>query len=230
MVPQLSPVDTPVAEHKQGCLGQLELFPHLTNAEFDEACSTLLRRFEMHGRRQVEWNAVESLSSSETTYLRITKPLALQLDLPGTGDDNEEAELREDDDEVAETPASSRAVSHYDVVLSPAYRVPVLYFSISDTLHRYPPTMEMLYSALVPPAFKAQAEHVGVIGGITITDHPVTNKPVFFIHPCRTAEVMEASVGGRNITAYDYLLLWIGAFGKCVGLNVPLTLVDRKND
>lgn len=37
---------------------------------------------------------------------------------------------------------------------------------------------------------------------------------------------MEASSGGQDIPAYDYLLLWIGALGKCVGLNVPLPLVD----
>lgn len=57
-------------------------------------------------------------------------------------------------------------------------------------------------------------------------DHPATNKPVFFIHPCRTAEVMEASVSERDVTTYDYLLIWMGALGKCVGLNVPLSLVD----
>jgi ubiquitin-like-conjugating enzyme ATG10 len=58
-----------------------------------------------------------------------------------------------------------------------------------------------------------------------IQDHPATNKPVFFIHPCRTAEVIEASVSGRNIDAHDYLLMWIGALGTCVGLNVPLRLM-----
>lgn len=61
-------------------------------------------------------------------------------------------------------------------------------------------------------------------------DHPATNKPVFFIHPCRTAETMEASVGERTISAYDYLLLWIGALGKCVELDVPLALVDAVHD
>jgi hypothetical protein len=57
-------------------------------------------------------------------------------------------------------------------------------------------------------------------------DHPATNRPVFFIHPCQTAEVMAASVGGQNITAYDYLLIWVGALGKFVGLDVPMSLID----
>jgi ubiquitin-like-conjugating enzyme ATG10 len=88
--------------------------------------------------------------------------------------------------------------------------------------------MTTLYEYLVPPQFKAQAENVGVIGGITITDHPATNRPVFFIHPCQTAEVMEASIH-RNITADEYLMVWIGATGKAVGLHVPLQLA-RPND
>jgi ubiquitin-like-conjugating enzyme ATG10 len=55
-------------------------------------------------------------------------------------------------------------------------------------------------------------------------EHPATNRPVFFIHPCQTAEVMEAIAGGGRLTADEYLLLWLGAFGKCVGLDVPLAL------
>lgn len=170
MVPRLSPADSPTAEHKQLRVGKLDLFPQLSDAEFVEACSTLLQKFDRLGCRQTEWSAVESVSQSGATYLRITKPLAWPSQLPGASDDNEEIELREEeDDEVAEMGNSSRTVVHYDVVLSPSYRVPVLYLSISDTLHRYPLTMETLYSVIIPSAFKAQAKNVGVIGGVTIT-------------------------------------------------------------
>jgi ubiquitin-like-conjugating enzyme ATG10 len=37
---------------------------------------------------------------------------------------------------------------------------------------------------------------------------------------------MEASVGKRNATAEEYLMIWIGALGNCVGLNVPLALMQ----
>lgn len=169
MVPQLSPADPPVTKRKQVCVDKVELFPHLTDAEFDEACSTLLKRFELQSHHQHQWSAVESLHQSETMYLRITKFLASSKAPSGAADDGGEMEWREEDDEVAETPTTFRAAVHYDVVLSPSYRVPVLYFYISDTLHRYPPTMETLYSTVIPSTFRAQAEHVGVIGGITIT-------------------------------------------------------------
>ena len=67
-----------------------------------------------------------------------------------------------------------QAVVDYDLVLSQVYRVPVLYISIRDPRHRYPPTMTTLYEHLVPLQFKAQAENVGVIGGITITVRQAT--------------------------------------------------------
>jgi ubiquitin-like-conjugating enzyme ATG10 len=57
----------------------------------------------------------------------------------------------------------------YHIVLSPSYQVPVLYFNIKDPSYRSPPTMDTLYRHLIPPHFKAQAENVGVIGGITVT-------------------------------------------------------------
>lgn len=170
MVPQLSPAEpTDTTEHTQSRIGKLASFPHLANSEFDEACSALLKRFELQGRRQNEWTAVERVSQNDTTYLRITKPLALHSDVPAGSAENEETELDEEDDEVADSLTSPRALIHYDVVLSPSYRVPVLYFSISDIQHRYPPTMATLYSYVIPSCFKTQAEHVGVIGGVTVT-------------------------------------------------------------
>jgi ubiquitin-like-conjugating enzyme ATG10 len=41
---------------------------------------------------------------------------------------------------------------------------------------------------------------------------------------------MVASVGEQNITAYDYLLIWMGALGKFVGLDVPMSLLDTSQN
>lgn len=135
---------------------------------------------------------------------------------------------------------------HYDIILSPTYRVPMLYIHISDPRHRFPPTLDTLYQYLIPPQYASQTQDVGVLGGITVTvrhsfrslyirvsgrcransqqDHRIESRPVFFIHPCRTVEVMEASAGGSDVGTDEYLVLWIGAMGKCVGLDVPLAL------
>jgi ubiquitin-like-conjugating enzyme ATG10 len=157
------------AEHMQLCSGELASFPQLDDSDFENACSTLLAKFRQYGSGQDQWAAVETLRRNEITFLRITKPLLVHTKAPNTSDDVDEVELDEEDDEVAASALPCPAVVHYDVLLSPSYRVPVLYFTIVDSQHRYPPTPETLHSFVIPPTFKSQTEHVGVIGGITTT-------------------------------------------------------------
>ncbi|EAT88904.1 hypothetical protein HBI56_038720 [Parastagonospora nodorum] len=207
----------------------LSAFPHLTAEEFAQACSDLRRRYRERDSSRGDWQSVEIIPSTDTPYLRIAKELREDAKHDaGFHVDSEDDEVEEDDDEVLNTPRKIPALIQYDILLSPVYQVPVLYFGISDLQHRYPPTMTTLYEHLIPSQFKAQAENTGVMGGVTINDHPATNRPVFFIHPCQTAEVMEASVGDKAITAEEYLLMWIGALGGCVGLSVPLALMRQE--
>ncbi|KAH7077235.1 hypothetical protein FB567DRAFT_145612 [Paraphoma chrysanthemicola] len=200
----------------------LSEFPNLTSAEFHEACLAFETRFSVHGREQHDWVSVEALHSFDARFLRITKEL-----INDTPVDPGEDEFLEDDVEALETSSQQNALMHYDIVFSPTYRVPVLYISIIDPKHRYPPTMTTLHKHLLPALFTAETGRVGVIGGITVTDHPATNRPAFFIHPCQTAKVMEATVGRKEISGEEFLVIWIGAMGKYVGLNIPLALVQQ---
>ncbi|KAF2034642.1 hypothetical protein EK21DRAFT_97288 [Setomelanomma holmii] len=200
----------------------LSAFPHLTRAEFSDACLALDARFRMHGHKQHDWISCDLIEDCDAPFLRFMKELRHGVHVATIDED----EIDEDDDEVLHVDGRERAIIHYDIILSPTYRVPILYISITDPEHRYPPTIATLYDHLILPPFKAQAEHVGVIGGITITEHPCTGRTVFFIHPCRTAEVMIASVGKAEVAPEEYLLMWIGALGECVGLNVPLALMQ----
>lgn len=157
-------------ERVQSCDSKVASFPFLDELEFNEACSAMSDRFGRHGRSQEAWSAVESTSQNEITFLRITTPLIRSSEPSSYNEDVGETELAEEnDDEAAVTATRSQAVLHYDVVLSPSYRVPVLYFTVSDSQHRYPPNMDTLYSCVIPSMFRTQAEHVGVIGGITVT-------------------------------------------------------------
>jgi ubiquitin-like-conjugating enzyme ATG10 len=147
----------------------LSAFPHLATKQFEQACTDLDRRYHRCGTNQDDWRSVEVLRSFDTTYLRITKELQANLGpVDSPQNDAEQDDVEENDDEALQMVANRRAVVHYDVVLSPIYRVPVLYFSISDPRHRYPPTMHTLYEHLIPSQFKAQTEAGGVIGGVTI--------------------------------------------------------------
>lgn len=207
----------------------VERFPLLSASEFDAACKHLVESFETYGVNQHSWLSVEVVDRYSVKYVRITKPLPNihqnlgdSTTLPGEPN----YEDFEDDEELLSTNSTPQMVIEYDIILSPSYQVPVLYFSIIDPNFKLPPTMQTLYQYVIPPQYNEQTRSVGAIGGITVTDHPHTNFPVFFIHPCQTSAVMEASAGENELNPYEYMLMWIGSLGGYVGLNVPLALTS----
>ena len=54
-----------------------------------------------------------------------------------------------------------------------------------------------------------------------LQNHPITDFPSFFVHPCNTAEAMGELLRARAVGAVEYLLIWLGLVGSCVGLFVP---------
>lgn len=156
----------------------LDTFPHLTTKEFQRACSDLRQRYRRRGLEQSDWEAVEVVQHPDGAYLNITRALLLpkssscSTECEVDGDEDETVVDDDEDDEVrhvvSESNSESRAIVHYDVILSPVYRVPVLYIHISDPLHRYPPTMTTLHEYLIPPQFRVQTDSGGVLGGVSV--------------------------------------------------------------
>lgn len=50
-----------------------------------------------------------------------------------------------------------------------------------------------------------------------IQHHPMTGVPTFFLHPCLVGENMLQFSCSKE----DYLMIWLGLTGSCVGLTVP---------
>lgn len=68
---------------------------------------------------------------------------------------------------------------------------------------------------------------VGVMGALSMAEHPITGIPAYFVHPCRTQEAMSAllenaSPKAKPCSGTQYLLLWFGVIGASVGLNAPI--------
>ena len=47
--------------------------------------------------------------------------------------------------------------------------------------------------------------------------HPITGVPTFFVHPCLIGDAM----ANFDCTKEDYLMVWLGQVGGCVGLWIP---------
>lgn len=161
-----------------------------------------------------------------TTWLRITR----RFDQKATSGpvESEDTAINEDDEEAlppATVPPKQPLVV-YDIAHSPSYQVPVLYITFRDLAspNRGLPSPGQVYELLVPSAYRTQVDSVGTMGALSMTDHPTTATPAYFVHPCRTAEAMDAIAGGRKLRPIEYLLQWIGAIGQSVGLGVPLEL------
>ena len=140
-------------------------------------------------------------------------------------------QLEEDDSEVLTklTPSSTGVQNerkiHYDIVYSPTYQVPVLYLCLPSTDRSPLPPPDEIYDLLVPSAYRAQLKAVGPMSALSMTgEHPVTGGPAYFVHPCLTQDSMRAVMAGRQVSAAEYLALWVGVVGATVGLSLPVSL------
>ena len=154
------------------------------------------------------------------------------------GDHKEDLdEIHEFDDEVVYPPPKH---SHgglrvdYDIVHSPSYQVPLLYVTVKSYDNQGWKPLQLLvdeaYRLLTPRVNREQLRNVGVVGALSITDHPVSGLPVYFVHPCRTGEAMEAvmiSTKKASTKPEAYLMLWMGIIGSSVGLDMPVDLAAR---
>ena len=85
---------------------------------------------------------------------------ALYLTLATSDSHNQEALIR----------ATEPNMLHvdYDIVLSPTYQVPALYFTLRWTNHQDPVVgIDGVYRYLVPEQYRKQLKSVGIMGGIS---------------------------------------------------------------
>ncbi|KAF2280672.1 uncharacterized protein EI97DRAFT_5285 [Westerdykella ornata] len=210
-------------------------FPHISSNEFASGCEQLVELFlTAPANNQSDWLSAEVIPQDGSVGLRIQKEIFISDSAAGSPDSSSDDQVddipEEEEDEGELRPTHCSSFVQYDILFSPTYSLPTLYFTlVSPNPTLCIPSLEVLYTHLIPPSSRSQTLAVGVMGGVTITDHPVTNKPVYFIHPCQTAAVLKASVKrGMRVSPVDYLVLWVGAMGACVGLHMPLGLAGQE--
>jgi ubiquitin-like-conjugating enzyme ATG10 len=94
-----------------------------------------------------------------------------------------------------------------------------------------PLALKDVYAFLVENSSKDEVENVGVMGGIShgvsfwifqmlIQDHPILGTPYYFIHPCRTADLLQdIQKANKDISHEQLLQVWLGLVGGVV--NIP---------
>ncbi|KAK4105853.1 hypothetical protein N658DRAFT_416098 [Parathielavia hyrcaniae] len=213
----------------------------------------LRRQWKLRVCTALNTTAAFALGPEYNTYLQIIRPLEGELDDGGLagvldgfsfdGVDGEEVDgmgLRGEEERDREMVEAEEADLHevgstaappgyvrYEIHLHPTYQAPCLWFSLHDlpageqeqALH-----IDTVFRRLVPEQFKAGLRgSVGGIGGISVDHHPVTGIPCFFVHPCLLGEAMARF----DCSKEDYLMVWLGLVGGCVGLWVPPELAVK---
>ena len=61
---------------------------------------------------------------------------------------------------------------------------------------------------------------------ISYQNHPISDLPCFWVHPCQTAEAMceITSDVALDSNPLKYLMTWIGMVGVTVGLSLPIEM------
>ncbi|KAG8406252.1 E2-like conjugating enzyme atg10 [Metarhizium acridum] len=176
-----------------------------------------------------------STEGGYTTYIQIVRPLEipddLDLHLDGftispssptiydipTADDKM---IDDESDEAAIVKPTSQAAETvtYEIHLHPTYRVPCLWFSLHGLPSHEPAfNIDTVFRRLVPDEYKEGLRGLGGIGGISADHHPVTGVPAFFVHPCLLGD----AISNFKCSRQDYLMVWLGLVGGCVGLWIP---------
>ncbi|KAJ5670250.1 Atg10p [Penicillium maclennaniae] len=158
------------------------------------------------------------------THLTITRCVEVQEATEGSEVEGQELD-DQDPEALIRTDLGPRLQIDYDIVLSPTYQVPVLYFTLRWHHHQGTLGLETVYQYVVPEQYRKELKTVGVLGGISCGYHPQSGAPAFFVHPCNTADAMAQIADARSVTPGTYLIIWLGLVGHCVNLHVPRELV-----
>ncbi|OAP61812.1 hypothetical protein AYL99_04015 [Fonsecaea erecta] len=211
----------------------LRAFPAITEQEFAHACAALEQRSADKVSDTdwlgVRWTGEELLISEK----RKRTGNEGSRDAPNDHNDGQSDEIMETDIEDCIVRDSSveridnleSLTVDFSVTLSPVYTVPVLWFACRNGQDKKALSLEQVYDWLVPESSLASLHGVGVMGGISMAHHPVSDLPAFFLHPCNTQGALSA-FKPKSLTPEEYLILWLGLIGSAVGLHIPSKLLS----
>jgi len=171
--------------------------PFFSSAQFRQGCAALAKSFRRAGI-EARWTP----TSAPTQQVSNEGYLLIRETFPCPSEPARE--IRTD----------------YHVLLPETWQVPVLYFAPLWNDIVEPLVLKDVYAFLVENSSKDAVENVGVMGGISHGDHPILGTPYYFIHPCRTADLLQdIQKDNKDISHEQLLQVWLGLVGGVV--NIP---------
>ncbi|KAL6243853.1 hypothetical protein RBB50_009287 [Rhinocladiella similis] len=194
-------------------MASIQAFPAITEPEFRAACKALEDRC-FDKLNDTDWLSVQCTDDElRIKQRRIIRNTGVNREYEDEMHEVVEAETASRDNVVDSKDNTSCLDMNFSIILSPTYSVPVLWFSCRPVPGQAGLNLDQVYDLLVPSALQEPLRTVGVMGGISMAHHPISDQPAYFIHPCNTPEALSVLKPERALTPEDYLLLWLGLVG-----------------
>lgn len=113
----------------------------------------------------------------------------------------------------AECSKTENLVWEYHILYSPSYSVPVLYFNVRNTAGKLLQLEEVWAKLNVPREVFSEKWSF-----VTQQEHPIMLRPFFFLHPCKSLEILKVSENSK----LNPLVTWLSSIANIVHLNVSL--------
>ncbi|KAJ1954122.1 hypothetical protein GGI12_005864 [Dipsacomyces acuminosporus] len=219
----------------------LASFPHLSYVEFVECIERFAETYASRNETRYTVDIVHGQHSE--TYLRIATALYAKHSTLAQGslgaspllaDSDIEGEV-EDRDPTASALSNNAASDaaqcqvsgtvEYHVLYSRTWRVPLLFFRVlSDKSEAIMDTSRVSQMLVSDSCVREAMSAVEFGGALGIQDHPVYGVPFMYLHPCNTAQLLQAVSSERHqirIGAREYIAAWLSLVGPAAGLYLP---------
>lgn len=207
--------------------------------EFKKQGELLVKDLEVHDKEGTwVWETPRKYPEEGNSMLRRmpqvlnTERLFQQSTIIEEEDDDEIETFYEDDEDnaVQKTPvsedggaASHKIIAEYSVVWSSSYQVPVLYFSLWEEHGTKRSSLtegisEVVHSFEKHVGFEDNPEVIKMNALLSQGEHPLLGVPAWYLHPCKTGNVMETIVPRDEW--FNYLKAWLALYGSFAGLKI----------
>ncbi|XP_034231295.1 ubiquitin-like-conjugating enzyme ATG10 isoform X2 [Thrips palmi] len=147
---------------------------------------------------------------------KIKQLLRKQRSLPAEDETDpfEDTSCQTEDNHIAEELNGSQqeCTWEYHILYSPSYATPVLFFNVFTSDGHLVP-LESLWKGGTQGALQHLRWEA-----LSQQEHPVLRRPYYYLHPCKTAELLNLHQGSST----NPIVTWLSSMGPAIGLHLDI--------